>query len=147
MANLVDTLEKTYAVKAPKRYRTFIENKEYEKHPRVEMSGYISGPYDLDFTDELLADVKELGMNAGIDDMDDVPWDEDFATWIPIASMSHPDVEEPKMFLVLDTENGTVSIFHQDGWTLCPVSKSFAAFIAGLPEATCRIGASEGDDD
>ena len=86
-------------------------------------------------------------MNAGIDDMDDVPWTDDFASWIPIASMSHPDVVEPKMFLALDTESGAVSIFHQDGWKMCRVSKSFDSFVKELPEATCRIGSSKDDDD
>lgn len=145
MGNLVKDLEKAYDVELPERYKKFLENKEFEKHKRVQFSGYISGPYDLDFTDELLTDVKELGMNAGIDDMDDVPWEEDFAEWVPIASFFHEDVQEPKMFLALNTANEAVSIFHQDGWTLCPVAKSFDAFVKGLPNAKVSIGS--GDDD
>jgi hypothetical protein len=147
MANLVDKLEKTYGVELPERYRKFIESNEYAKHKRVEFSGYIRGPYDLDFTDDLLVDVTELGMNAGISDMDDVPWSDDFAAWVPIASVSHPDVEEPKMFLALNADTEAVALFHYDGWNLCKVDDNFDSFVKGLPKLTNEIGGFDSDDD
>lgn len=146
-ANLVDKLEKAYGVELPERYRKFIESGEHAKHKRVEWSGYIRGPYNLDFTDDLLVDVIELGNNAGISDMDDVPWEDDFASWVPIASLSHEDVQEPKMFLVLHAETEAVALFHYDGWRLCKVSDSFDDFVKGLPKATNELGGFDSDDD
>lgn len=147
MANLVDKLEKAYGVELPERYRKFIESNEYAKHKRVDLAGYIRGPYDLDFTDDLLVDAIELGNNAGISDMDDVPWSDDFAAWVPIASLSHKDVPEPKMFLVLNAGTEEVALFHHDGWRLCKVDDNFDAFVKGLPNATNQIGGFESDDD
>lgn len=138
---LLASVESAYGVKLPKRYRSFLESGENEKHPRITLSGYFTGPYDLDFTDDLLADVAELGMNAGIDDMDDVPWSDDYSAYVPLASLSHPEVDEPKMFLVLDaeTEGNPVLLFHQEGWKLYPIAKSFGAFLKDLPNAKTDI--------
>jgi hypothetical protein len=151
---LIAKMEKHYSVKLPERYKTFLSNAEHEKHPRVKFSGYHRGPYDLDFTSDLLADVAELGMNAGISDMDDVPWDEDYAAYVPLAELSHPEVDEPKMFLVLDVKSPKhpVLLFAQEGWKLYPIAASFDAFLAALPEAKNDISKSfrpgeDSDDD
>jgi hypothetical protein len=147
MANLVDKLEKAYELELPERYRKFIESGEYTKHKHIELAGYIRGSYNLDFTDDLLVDVHELGTNAGIDDMDDVPWEDDFARWVPIASLSHEKVPEPKMFLVLDAESEAVALFHYDGWKICPLNDNFDQFVKELPAATSVLGAAVTADD
>lgn len=147
MANLIDKLEKAYGVEVPERYRKFIESSEFSKHKCIELSGFIRGPYALDFTDDLLCDVAKLGTKAGIDDMDDVPWSDDFASWIPIASLSHDTVPEPKMFLALNVDSEAVALFHHDGWKLCAVNDNFDEFVKGLPNATSEIGKDGGDDD
>ena len=138
---LIKAMETAYDVTLPARYKKFLEGGEHERYPAVKLSGYIRGPYDLNFLDELLADVAELGINAGISDMDDVPWSTDYAAYVPLASLSHEDVDEPKMFLVLDveTKGNPVLLFDQEGWVLFPLAKTFEAFLKALPAATTAI--------
>jgi hypothetical protein len=138
---LVKALESTYGVKLPPRYEKFLLTKEYEKYSKVEFSGYFTGPYTLDFLDENLTDVVELGMAHGIDDIDDTPWSDDYASFVPLAALSHPDVDEPKMFLVIDVdkEANPVLVFAQEGWKLFPVSKSFEDFLKHLPKIKTDI--------
>jgi hypothetical protein len=140
-AELVTRLEEAYGVSMPERYRRFLSEGEHERYRRIELSGYIRGPYDLDFTDRLLTDVTELGENAGIHDMGDVPWNDDYAGYVPLASMSHPDLDEPKLFLVHDVARPAhrVFLFDYDGWRLYPLADSFDAFLANLPKATNDI--------
>jgi hypothetical protein len=128
-------------VTLPERYRRFIDSGEYQRYPRIELAGYIRGPYDLDFVDDLLADVAELGQNAGIYDMDDVPWSDDYTGFVPLASLSHPEVDEPKVFLVHQVGGGQhrVLLFDYEGWRLYPLADSFESFLAGLPKATNDI--------
>ncbi|MGH7284539.1 MAG: SMI1/KNR4 family protein [Polyangiaceae bacterium] len=145
------SMASAYDVKLPKRYRDFLESGEHKKHSHITLSGYFQGPYDLDFLDEDLADIAELGNNAGIYDMDDVPWADDYAAYVPLASMTHPEVDEPKMFLVLDVESkkNPVFIFGQEGWKLYPIAKSFDEFVDELPKAHAEITDSfrPGDED
>jgi tetratricopeptide (TPR) repeat protein len=143
MSNQVDALEKVYGVSLSQRYRDFLQSGEHARHDKIVLAGYIRGPYDLDFTDALLADVGELGVNAGISDMDDVPWSSDYAGFVPLASMSHPEVDEPKMFLVLDGKKAEhpVLLFDHEGWTLYRLADSFEAFLAKLPAAEVDLAA------
>ena len=140
-AALLDRIESAYRVRLPDRYRRFLENGEYRRYPRIELAGYIRGPYDLDFVDVLLPDVSELGQNAGIYDMDDVPWSDDYAGYVPLASLSHPEVDEPKVFLVHQVagDSHRVLLFDYEGWRLYPLADSFESFLANLPRATNDI--------
>ena len=140
-AALLAQIESAYGVSLPERYRRFLREGEYQRYPRIELAGYIRGPYDLDFVDELLADVSELGQNAGIYDMDDVPWSDDYAGYVPLASLSHPEVDEPKVFLVHQVagDQHRVLLFDYEGWRLYPLADSFESFLAGLPRATNDI--------
>jgi hypothetical protein len=140
-ASLLDRIESAYGVTLPERYRRFLESGEYRRYPRIELAGYIRGPYDMDFVDDLLADVAELGQNAGIYDMDDVPWSEDYAGYVPLASLSHPEVDEPKVFLVhqVKGDQHRVLLFDYEGWRLYPLADSFESFLANLPRATNDI--------
>jgi len=140
-AVLLGQIESAYGVSLPERYRRFLREGEYQRYPRIELAGYIRGPYDLDFVDELLADVSELGQNAGIYDMDDVPWSDDYAGYVPLASLSHPEVDEPKVFLVHQVagDQHRVLLFDYEGWRLYPLADSFESFLAGLPRATNDI--------
>ena len=140
-AGLLDKIESAYGVSLPERYRRFLRDGEYERYPRIELAGYIRGPYEIDFVDELLPVVAELGQNAGIYDMDDVPWSQDYAGYVPLASLSHPDVDEPKVFLVHQVGGGQhrVLLFDYEGWRLYPLADSFESFLANLPKATNDI--------
>ena len=140
-AALLARIESSYGVTLPERYRRFIESGEYRRYPRIELAGYIRGPYDMDFVDELLPDVAELGQNAGIYDMDDVPWSDDYAGYVPLASLSHPEVDEPKVFLVhqVGGDRHRVLLFDYEGWRLYPLADSFESFLTNLPKATNDI--------
>ncbi len=141
-------LEQAYGVTLPERYARFLADGDYAKHPKVVFSGFYRGEYALDFTSELLTDVVELGQNAGITDMDDVPWSTDYAGYLPIAVLSHPDVVEPKIFLVLEAKGaGPVLLFAQEGWELFPLADSFEAFLAGLPAVTTGRPFTPGEAD
>jgi hypothetical protein len=98
----------------------------------------------MDFVDELLADVAELGQSAGIYDMDDVPWNDDYQGFVPLASLSHPEVDEPKVFLVQQVggDSHRVLLFDYEGWKLYPLADSFDGFLANLPRATNDISTS-----
>lgn len=138
---LLDRIEAAYGVSLPERYRRFLLAGEFRAYPRVELAGYIRGPYDMNFVDPLLPDVAELGMNAGIHDMDDVPWRDDYAGFVPLASLSHPDVDEPKVFLVQQVagEENRVLLFDYEGWRLYPLADSLDQFLANLPSASNDI--------
>lgn len=155
----IKKMEKTYSAKLPAIYKSFLLEKRYEKYPKVEMTGFIRGPYFLDFTDPDLANTKELGWNSGIQDMDDCNWLEDYVGYVPLASMSHPKLKEgSKGFLVLNVakEHAPVLLFDYEGWMLYPLADSFKDFLAGLPNAKNDIATSfcpwdvkgkPGDDD
>jgi hypothetical protein len=70
--------------------------------------------------------------------MDDVPWSDDYAGYVPLASLSHPEVDEPKVFLVHQVagDQHRVLLFDYEGWRLYPLADSFDAFLANLPRAT-----------
>ena len=141
---LIERIESAYNVSLPERYRRFLLDGEYQRYPRIELNGYIRGPYQMDFLDDLLPDVAELGQNAGIYDMDDVPWNDDYQGFVPLASLSHPEVDEPKVFLVHQVagDQHRVLLFDYEGWKLYPLADSFDNFLANLPRATNDISTS-----
>jgi hypothetical protein len=133
--DLIERLETSYGVALPHACKTFLLEGAYRRCRTVELRGFIQGRYDLDFLDEELSDVVELGLSAGIHDMEDVPWSETYADYVPLASMAHPDVEEPRMFLVLDvvSEGNPVLLFEHEEWRLYPLSDGFDSFLRDLP--------------
>lgn len=137
-------MESAYGIVLPVSYRAFLDHQEYRKHPTLRLEGYLRGDYELDFTDELLADVSELGHAAGISDIEDAAWSKEYAGYVPLARLTHPDVVEPKMFLVLDARvaHGPVLLFHQDGFSLIPLAESFEGFVASLPVVQTDIARS-----
>jgi hypothetical protein len=157
LQKLFDSLESSYSVELPERYKKFLLDEEYKKYSNVKLTGYVQGPYELDFVNSSLLSLEEIGEYAGIYDIDDIPWDEDYADYVPLALLSHPDVDESKCFFVIDVvkKDSPVLLFDYEGWTLYPVSDSFDGFLEKLPEAHNDIsrsftpgdGDEEDDDD
>lgn len=134
----IKKMERTYSAKLPAVYKKFLTDRLYVKYPKVEMTGFIRGPYFLDFTDSDLSNTKELGWNSGIHDMDDCNWSEDYVGYAPLASMSHPKLKEgAKGFLVMKVSDPAlpVLLFDYEGWTLYPLAASFGEFLKNLPNA------------
>jgi hypothetical protein len=147
---LLAQMESNYDQPMPARYRQFLLSGEYQNYAKLEMSGYIRGPYNLNFVDPDLAHVAELGLKIGISDMDDVPWAEDYSAYVPLAMMWHPKLDEPKLFLVVEvSEDCPVLMFDYDGWKLYPIAPSLDQFLAALPKASNDITSSfrPGDTD
>jgi hypothetical protein len=141
---LLESLQKAYHLNLSARYKEFIINKEFEQHKAIEFKGYIKGPYTLDFQNELLSDVIELGFSVGISDIEDY-WEESFQNYVPLASFYHPEVDEPKGFLVWDrrSEQMPVLLFDYDGPRLYPLAKSLDEFLSKLPNIENDIGESK----
>lgn len=138
----IKKMESAYKVKLPSVYTAFLSGKKFADYRMMEMKGFINGPYFLDFIDENLSNSTELGMNAGIFDMDDCNWSEEYGDFVPLASMWHPDLKDgSKGFLVTNVKKaGTpVLLFDYEGWTLYPVANSFNEFLDNLPSATNDI--------
>lgn len=136
-SELIKAMESAYSTTLPEKYKNFLNNREYIKYPEIKFQGYIRGSYDLDFMNLYLADVNELGIMCGISDMDDVPWKEDYSNFIPLAALSHSEIDEPQMFLVLDVkqEGNPVLLFDQkSNWALFMLANSFESFLENLPE-------------
>jgi hypothetical protein len=143
-AALISRMEARYSRTLPDRYKRFLSSGEHEKHSKVVLAGFIRGPYNLDFVDPDLADLSQLGYKQGIHDIDDVPWDAKYASYVPLAVMWHPELDEPKLFLVLDTATlgNPVLLFDHEGWALYPLAKTFDGFLKALPKATNDISKS-----
>jgi hypothetical protein len=141
MQEFIAIMESAYGIKLPAMYNDFLLNEKFEDYPKIEFKGHISGEYLLDFTDELLNDAVELGENAGIYDMPDVDWEARYSNYIPLASISHPEIDEPKGFLVMDikSKDNPVLLFDEEGWRLYPLADSFEAFLKNLPVAKTDI--------
>lgn len=135
LKKLLSKIELAYNIKLPERYKKFILENEYKKYSEeVEFTGYIRGPYTLDFIDENLDDVMKLGEHQGIYDMED-GWEAPFHTYIPFASYSHPEVDEPKGFLVWDKSSDQMPIllYDYDGPRVYAVADSLDLFLKNFP--------------
>lgn len=130
-------MAKSYNLTFPSRYVQFIAEKEYEKYEENQavFTGYLSGLYHLHFTDELLTDVIKLGLAQGIKDIKEC-WTEEFSVYIPLASFDHPEVPEPKGFLVWDSseEMMPVLLFDFEGPKVYAVADSLDQFLQHLPD-------------
>ena len=126
-----------YKIKLPERYRQFIMEKEYEKYQENQalFTGFISGLFHLHFKDEILTDVINLGIAQGIKDIRDI-WVKEFHVYIPLAFYDHPEVPEPKGFLVWDSseEMMPVLIFDFEGPRVYAVANSLDQFLQNLPD-------------
>lgn len=141
----IEKLERAYKTTLAKPYADFIRELKFEKYRRMELSGYIRGPYFLNFIDEALQNVTDLGMESGITDIDDCNWKEDYADYMPLASLSHPELNEgSKCFLVMNIRDSKnpVLLFDYQGWKLYPIAESFENFLRDLPNAKNQISTS-----
>jgi len=126
----------SYKITFPEKYVQFIRDKEYKKYEENQavFSGFITGLYHLHFADELLTDVIRLGKSQGIADIKEC-WVKEFHTYIPLAYFDHPEVPEPKGFLVWDSteESMPVLLFDFEGPRVYAVAESFDQFLQNLP--------------
>jgi hypothetical protein len=138
----IESMEENYNVALPQSYKDFLLSGEYKSHPVIELSGYIRGTYNLNFVLPELASIDEFAEEyALVQGFDDANWSGDFKDYIALAHMSHPDVDEPQIFLVLDvkTANSPVFLFDGGSFKLFPLSDSLKAFLSDLPDATTDI--------
>ena len=125
-----------YKITFPEKYIQFIRDKEYEQYQENQavFSGFIAGLYHLHFADELLTDVITLGKSQGIADIKEI-WTEEFNPYIPLAFFEHPEVPEPKGFLVWDSseEMMPVLLFDFEGPRVYAIADSLDQFLQNLP--------------
>lgn len=130
-------MAKVYKITLPERYTRFIAEKEYEKYEESQavFTGYLSGLYHLHFADELLTDVIRLGLAQGIKDIKEI-WVKEFHVYIPLAFFDHPEVPEPKGFLVWDSseEMMPVLLFDFEGPRVYGVADSLDEFLKNFPD-------------
>jgi hypothetical protein len=126
-----------FKITIPARYEQFIAGKEYLKYEESQavFTGFISGLYHLHFMDELLTDIIRLGKAQGIKDIKEI-WSKEFTVYIPLAYYDHPEVPEPKGFLVWDSteERMPVLIFDFEGPRVYGVADSLEQFIQNFPD-------------
>jgi len=134
--SFLSKMTKNFKIKLPEKYEQFINGKEYEKYEENQavFSGYIGGLYHLHFVDEILTDVIKLGEYQGIMDMKK-KWADVFNTYIPLAYFDHPEVPEPKGFLVWDSseERMPVLLFDYEGPRVYAIAESLDQFLLDLP--------------
>jgi hypothetical protein len=140
--SFVAKMQKAYNVELPARYRKFLDKREGAALGNLKLSdGYLRGTFEVDFTDEQLADLSALGEDLWIDDMDDVDWPGEFGDYVPFATLadSHADEEdEPtKSFLIVSVKDAACPVFvwDYDGWMIYPLSKSLDDFVDGVAKA------------
>ena len=148
----IKKMERTYSAKLPAVYKKFLTDRLYVKYPKVEMTGFIRGPYFLDFTDSDLSNTKELGWNSGIHDMDDCNWSEDYVGYAPLASMSiaspcasrrFPAMSVPCRSCNLSRAKRSMAPDFGGGGRVCPAPSKRSAR-GGLRPSRCHAGASAG---
>jgi hypothetical protein len=140
--SFVASMQKAYGVELPARYRKFLEKREYSSLGNLKLAdGFVRGTFEVDFTDEQLADLNALGEDHWIDDMADVDWDGEFGDFVPFATLTdaHADEEdEPvKSFLVVSVKDAAcpVLVWDYDGWMIYPLAKSLDDFVDGVAKA------------
>jgi len=134
--SFLSKMTQSYKISLPSRYEQFVMEKEYEKYEenQVVFTGFIEGLYHIHFVDELLTDVIKLGKAQGIKNIKE-GWTREFQTYIPLAFFDHPEVPEPKGFLVWDNseERMPVLLFDFEGPRVYAVAESLETFLASLP--------------
>jgi len=140
--SFVASMEKAYGVELPARYRKFLEKREYATLGNLKLeNGYLRGTFDVDFTDEQLADLSALGEDHWIDDIDDIDWPAEFGDFIPFATLTdtHADEDdEPvRSFLIVSVKHAScpVHVWDYDGWMIYPLAKSLDDFVDGVAKA------------
>jgi len=130
-------MAQSYKITLPSRYEQFITEKEYKNYEESQavFTGYISGLYHLHFMDEILTDVIRLGIAQGIKDIKE-SWVKEFHVYIPLASFDHPEVPEPKGFLVWDSseEMMPVLLFDFEGPRVYAVADNLDEFLKNFPD-------------
>ncbi len=138
----VAEMQKAYDVELPARYRKFLEKREYSALGNLKLSdGYLRGTFEVDFTDEQLADLSALGEDHWIDDMDDVDWPGEFGDFVPFATLTDTHAEEDdepvRSFLIVSVKDAAcpVLVWDYDGWMIYPLSKSLDDFVDGVAKS------------
>lgn len=135
--SFLSKMAQSYKITLPQRYIQFITDREYEKCEESQgvFTGFISGLYHLHFMDELLTDAVKLGIAQGIKEMKEI-WSKEFHIYIPLAYFDHPEVPEPKGFLVWDSteEMMPVLLFDFEGPRVYSIADSLDEFIKNFPD-------------
>jgi hypothetical protein len=142
----VAAMQKAYNVELPVRYRKFLDGKEYAALGQLKLlDGYVRGTFDVEFIDAQLTDLAALGEDHGIDDMDDIDWPDEFADFVPFATLSDAfageEAEPMKSFLIMSVRDDScpIAVWDYDGWSIYPLAQSIDDFIAGVAKAK-RLG-------
>jgi hypothetical protein len=135
-------MQKAYGVELPARYRKFLDKREYAALGNLKLiDGYLRGTFEVDFTDELLADLSALGEEHWIDDIDDVDWAGEFGDYVPFGRLTdvrgEEDDEPVKAFLIVSVKDAAcpVLVWDYDGWMIYPLAKSLDDFVDGVAKA------------
>jgi len=139
--SFVAKMQKSYGAELPARYRKFLDKKEYTTLGNLKLvDGYLRGTFEVDFTDDLLADLSALGEEHWIDDIDDVDWPGEFGDYVPFARLTdvHGEEDEPvKSFLIVSVKDAAcpVLVWDYDGWMIYPLAKSLDDFVDGVAKS------------
>lgn len=145
--DLSQSIAEEYEVEIPERLRRFHATREWEDLGYLHLQrGFLRGWFAPVFDDlDYLCDLSAIGDDFGIDDIDDVDWEDEFGDFVPLAVLEDPDddvdddVDDDDdddlvgAFLVVrvtDTEC-PVYVWDADGWTLYPLAASLDDFVAG----------------
>jgi hypothetical protein len=140
--SFVANMQKAYGVELPARYRKFLEKREHAALGNLKLAdGYLRGTFEVDFTDELLADLNALGEDHWIDDIEDVDWPGEFSSYVPFATLTDTHAEEDdepvRSFLIVSVKDAAcpVLLWDYDGWMIYPLAKSLDDFVDGVAKA------------
>ncbi len=137
--SFLSKMAQSYKITLPFKYEQLINDKEYQKYEENQgvFTGFITGIYHLHFVDELLTDLIKLGKAQGIKNIKEI-WTKEFQTYIPLAYFEHPEVPEPKGFLVWDNseEMMPVLLFDFEGPRVYAVADSLDQFLQNFPVIT-----------
>ena len=99
--------------------------------------GFLTGCFQPNFiVVDYFIDLLVIGDDYGIDDIEDIDWDDEFEGFMPFALLDSPDEEDLDLlgaFLVVQTSNAKCPVFvwEREGWMLYPLASSLDDFIAG----------------
>lgn len=140
-SELIGALESSYGVELPERWGRFLRDGEFRGLRLLELQkGYLRGRFVPRFTGSSLCDLAEIGAEYWIDDIEDIDWGEEFADFVPFATLDDPDPEpgsegwEPsRAFLVVQVSDPEcpVWVWNYDGWMIYPLAASLDDFVAG----------------
>ena len=139
MANRAKAIKQAFGVDVPDRLRKFYDNEEAPETELVLEDGFVRGTFEVSFNDDDLLDLPALCENHFIDELEPQHWAEEFASYVPFATLFDANAEEDdepvKSFLVVDVSNPQcpVLLWDYDGWSLYPLSATLDDFLAGRP--------------